>query len=220
MAGDLTSFGITTFVAIFAIVNPVGAMTFFVVLTRAYPKAMKKRVIQKAILAATITLLVFAFVGNYIFLVFGTSIPAFRIAGGALLFTIAFAMMQGERSGTQLTARDRQEALEREAVGVVPLGLPMLAGPGAITTVMVLMAEASSPALDMARILIILASIGATMVIAWIMLAYSDAIFHRIGRMGAYAISRIMGLILAAIAVQFIILGVQGAYLEYFKPIL
>ncbi len=58
------------------------------------------------------------------------------------------------------------------------------------------------------------------MVIAWIMLAYSDAIFHRIGRMGAYAISRIMGLILAAIAVQFIILGVQGAYLEYFKPIL
>ncbi|HYU05734.1 MAG TPA: NAAT family transporter, partial [Thermoplasmata archaeon] len=107
MAYDLTTFIITTFVAIFAIVNPIGAMTFFVVLTRAYPKAMKTRVIQKAVLAATIALLVFALVGNYIFLLFGTSIPAFRVAGGILLFSIAFSMMQGERSRTQLTPQDR-----------------------------------------------------------------------------------------------------------------
>ena len=220
MAYDITTFAVTTFVAIFAIVNPIGAMTFFVVLTRTYPKAMKKRVIQKAVLAATVTLVVFAFVGNYIFLLFGTSIPAFRIAGGVLLFSIAFSMMQGERSRTQLTPQDRQEALEREAVGVVPLGIPMLAGPGAITTVMVLMAEASSPDLDMARIGIILASIAVTMGASWLMLSNSDRIFHRIGRMGAYAISRIMGLILAAIAIQFIILGIQGAYLEYFRPVL
>src|SRR6266498_5580985 len=90
-------------------------MTFFVVLTRAYPKAMKTRVIQKAVLAATIALLVFALVGNYIFLLFGTSIPAFRVAGGILLFSIAFSMMQGERSRTQLTPQDRQEALERRS---------------------------------------------------------------------------------------------------------
>ncbi len=216
VAANLTTFAITTFVAIFAIVNPVGTMPFFVVLTRTYPKAMKKRVVQKAVLAATITLLVFAFVGNYIFFLFGTSIPAFRIAGGILLFSIAFSMMQGERSRTQLTAQDRQEALEREAVGIVPLGIPMLAGPGAITTVMVLMAEASSPAIDAWQVIIILISIFATMGAGWIMLSYADRIFHRIGRMGAYAISRIMGLILAAIAVQFIILGVQGAYLQYF----
>src|SRR5205823_5728847 len=208
----LVSFAITTFVALFAIVNPIGAMTFFVVLTRSYPKEMKGRVIQKAILAATITLLVFAFVGNYIFFVFGTSIPAFRIAGGILLFTIAFSMMQGERSRTQLTPQDRQEALEREAVGIVPLGIPMLAGPGAITTVMVLMATASDP-LDMAAIAVIIASILGTMVITWILLVEADRVFRRIGRMGAYAISRIMGLILAAIAVQFVILGIKGAFL-------
>ena len=142
---DLAGFAATTFVAIFAIVNPVGAMTFFVVLTRSYPPVVKKRVIEKAVLAATVTLLIFAFVGNNIFLFFGTSIPAFRIAGGILLFSIAFSMMQGERSRTQLTAQDRQEALEREAIGIVPLGIPMLAGPGAITTVIVLMAEATSP---------------------------------------------------------------------------
>jgi multiple antibiotic resistance protein len=215
---DLSGFAITTSVAIFAIVNPVGAMTFFVVLTRAYPPAMKKRVIEKAVLAATIALLVFALVGNYVFLIFGTSIPAFRIAGGILLFSIAFSMMQGERSRTQLTPQDRQEALDREAVGIVPLGIPMLAGPGAITTVMVLMAEASSPALDMLRIVVILSSILVTMVASWVMLTYADRIFHRVGRMGAYAISRIMGLILAAIAVQFVILGIQGAIIQYFLP--
>ena len=215
---DLASFALTTFVAIFAIVNPIGAMTFFVVLTRAYPKEVKKRVIERAILAATLALLIFALVGNYIFLIFGTSIPAFRIAGGILLFSIAFAMMQGERSRTQLTPQDRQEALEREAIGIVPLGIPMLAGPGAITTVIALMADATSPGLDTLRVVVILGSILGTMLASWIMLTYADVIFHRIGRMGAYAISRIMGLILAAIAVQFIILGIQGAIALYFRP--
>jgi len=214
---DLASFTVTTFVAIFAIVNPIGAMTFFVVLTRAYPKPVKKRVIERAILAATLALLIFALVGNYIFLIFGTSIPAFRIAGGILLFSIAFAMMQGERSRTQLTPQDRQEALEREAIGIVPLGIPMLAGPGAITTVIALMADATSPGLDMARVAVILGSILGTMLASWIMLTYADVIFRRIGRMGAYAISRIMGLILAAIAVQFVILGIQGAIALYFR---
>jgi multiple antibiotic resistance protein len=214
---DLTSFAVTTFVAIFAIVNPIGAMTFFVVLTRAYPKEVKKRVIERAILAATLALLIFALIGNYIFLIFGTSIPAFRIAGGILLFSIAFAMMQGERSRTQLTPQDRQEALEREAIGIVPLGIPMLAGPGAITTVIALMADATSPALDTLRVVVILGSILGTMLASWIMLTYADVIFRRIGRMGAYAISRIMGLILAAIAVQFIILGIQGAIALYFR---
>jgi multiple antibiotic resistance protein len=215
---DLTSFAITTFVAIFAIVNPIGAMTFFVVLTRAYPKEVKRRVIERAILAATLALLIFALVGNYIFLIFGTSIPAFRIAGGILLFSIAFAMMQGERSRTQLTPQDRQEALEREAIGIVPLGIPMLAGPGAITTVIALMADATSPGLDTLRVVVILGSILGTMLASWIMLTYADVIFRRIGRMGAYAISRIMGLILAAIAVQFVILGIQGAIALYFRP--
>src|SRR5881398_496301 len=206
MAADLVSFAITTFVALFAIVNPIGAMTFFVVLTRSYPKEMKGRVIQKAILAATITLFVF-----------GTSIPAFRIAGGILLFTIAFSMMQGERSRTQLTAQDRAEALEREAAGIVPLGIPMMAGPAAITTVMVLMAEASYPAFAMGQIAVIIGSILATMGITWVLLYQADRVFGRIGRMGAYAISRIIGLILAAIAVQFVILGIQGAIVSYFR---
>jgi len=214
---DLLEFTVGTFFAIFAIVNPIGATTFFVALTKGYHKRLKRRVIDKAILAATLTLLVFAFLGNYVFMFFGTSIPAFRIAGGVLLFSIAFSMMQGERPKSQLTAQDHDEALQKEAVGVVPLGIPMFAGPGAITTVMVLMAEASAP-VDPVKVSIIIVSILVTMAVSFWMLTYADRIFKRIGRMGLYATSRIMGLILAAIAVQFVILGIQGAIAVYFTP--
>ena len=216
MASELLTFAIATFTAVFAIVNPLGATTFFVTLTQGYSKPLKLRVIKKAVLAATFTLLVFAFVGNYIFFFFGTSIPAFRIAGGALLFSIGFTMIQGERPKSQLTPQDRQEALEKEVVGVVPLGIPMFAGPGAITTVMVLMAEASNP-LDPIAVVVIVAAILVTMASSYIMLFNADRIFRRIGRMGAYALSRITGLILAAIAVQFVILGIQGAIDLYFR---
>jgi multiple antibiotic resistance protein len=217
MAADLIAFTIGTFIAIFAIVNPLGATTFFVALTKGYAKKLRRRVVDKAVLAATLTLVVFAFLGNYIFAFFGTSIPAFRIAGGVLLFTVAFSMVQGERPKSQLTAQDQKDALEKEAVGIVPLGIPMLAGPGAITTVMVLMADASAP-VDPLKVSIIIVSILVTMAVTFGMLTYADRIFKRIGRMGAYAFSRIMGLILAAIAVQFIILGIQGAIALYFTP--
>jgi len=217
MVDDLLAFSIGTFVAIFAIVNPIGATTFFVALTKGYHKRLKRRVIDKAVLAATLTLLVFAFIGNYIFLFFGTSIPAFRIAGGVLLFSIAFSMLQGESPKSQLSAQDHEEALQKEAVGVVPLGIPMFAGPGAITTVMVLMADAASP-VDPVKVSIIVVSILITMAVSFVMLSRADRIFKRIGRMGLYATSRIMGLILAAIAVQFVILGIQGAIQLYFTP--
>ena len=217
MTEDWLTFAIGTLIAIFAIVNPLGAMTFFVALTKGYTKKLRRRVVDKAVLAATLTLVIFAFVGRYIFEFFGTSIPAFRIAGGILLFTVAFSMIQGEPPKSQLSAQDHKDALEKEAAGIVPLGVPMLAGPGAITTVMVLMAGASSP-VDPVEVAIIIVSILVTMAITFGMLAYADRIVKRVGRMGAYALSRIMGLILAAIAVQFVILGIQGAIALYFMP--
>ena len=214
--GELLTFAIGTFVAIFAIVNPIGATTFFVALTKGYTKKLRRRVVDKAVLAATLTLVLFAFLGNYIFAFFGTSIPAFRIAGGILLFSVAFSMIQGERPKSQLTAQDQKDALEKEAVGIVPLGIPMLAGPGAITTVMVLMAEASAP-VDPVKVAIIVVDILVTMAITFAMLSRADRIFKRIGRMGAYAFARVMGIILAAVAVQFVILGIRGALDLYFR---
>ncbi len=209
-------FALSAFAAIFAIVNPVGNLTFFVALTEGYSKEDKIKVIKKVIMVASITLLVFALAGNTIFSIFHTSIPAFRIAGGLLLFSIGFVMVQGGRPGAKLTEKDKSEALEKEMVGAVPLGVPMFAGPGSITTVMVFMAEASSPDVDLVKIGIILLAIMATMAVSYVLLRYSGRITKRMGRTGAAAFSRIMGLILAAIAVQIIIMGIFGVIDLYY----
>ena len=210
MAADL-AFAATSFAAVFAIVNPVGATSFFVVLTQDYTPELKKRVIQRAIPAATGTLLLFAFVGTGIFTFFGTTLPAFEVAGGILLFRIGLSMMQGERPRTQLTQQDREEALQKEMVGVVPLGIPMFAGPGAITTVIVLMTGAYQP-FNPLQIAVVVAAIGVTMSIGWILLSYADRIFRRIGRMGVYAISRNMGILIAAVADQFVFSAITTAF--------
>ncbi len=212
----MIDFALSAFAAIFAIVNPVGNLTFFVALTEGYSKEDKIKVIKKVIMVASITLLVFALAGNTIFTMFHTSIPAFRIAGGLLLFSIGFVMVQGGRPGTTLTEKDRSEALEKEMVGAVPLGVPMFAGPGSITTVMVFMAEASSPDVDLVKIGIILLAVMATMAASYVLLMYSGRITKRMGRTGAAAFSRIMGLILAAIAVQIIIMGIFGVIDLYY----
>ncbi len=209
-------FALSAFAAIFAIVNPVGNLTFFVALTEGYSKEDKIKVIKKVIMVASITLLVFALAGNTIFTFFHTSIPAFRIAGGLLLFSIGFVMVQGGRPGTKLTEKDKSEALEKEMVGAVPLGVPMFAGPGSITTVMVFMAEASSPDVDLVKIGVILLAIMATMAVSYVLLMYSGRITRRMGRTGAAAFSRIMGLILAAIAVQIVIMGIFGVIDLYY----
>ncbi len=212
----MIDFALSVFAAIFAIVNPVGNLTFFVALTEGYTEELKRKVINKVILVASVTLLIFALAGNYIFMIFHTSIPAFRIAGGVLLFSIAFVMVWGGRPGTKLTEKDRSEALEKEVVGAVPLGIPMFAGPGAITTVMVYMADASSPGLDLVKIGIILLAIMATMAASYVLLVHSGVIARRMGRIGAVAFSRIMGLILAAIAVQIIVIGIFGVVDLYY----
>jgi multiple antibiotic resistance protein len=206
MAADL-AFAISSFTATFAIVNPLGATSFFVVLTQDYAPELKRRVIQKAVLAATITLVLFAFAGLYVFYFFGTTLAAFEVAGGILLFRVGLSMMQGERPRTQLTQQDREEALQKEVVGVVPLGIPMFAGPGAITTVIVLMGGAYTP-FDPLQIAAVLGSVAATMAIGWFLLQNADRIFQRIGRMGVYAFTRIMGIMVAAVAVQFVFNGI------------
>ena len=201
-----TQFAIEAFVAIFAIVNPIGNIPFFVTLTQGYSPKEKKDVIVKIMVVAIAVLVIFGLIGNYIFMLFGITIPAFGIAGGILLLSIAFSMLHGQKPRTKLTQQDREEALAREAVGIVPLGIPMFAGPGAITTIMIYMSRQTG-VFDMFAVF---ASIFATMAVSFILLTYSDRIFSRMGRMGALAISRIMGLILAAIAIQFIIDGVLG----------
>jgi multiple antibiotic resistance protein len=195
---------ISIFVGILAIVNPFGNISFFTSLTQGFSAEEKKRVISKAIISATITLIVFGLLGSYIFKLFSITIPAFRIAGGLLLFRVAFSMLYGSTPGTKSTAEEKEETLEREMIGVIPMAIPMLAGPGAISTVMLYVSQG-----DFLELLIVIASIFATMIFTYILLRNADKIFTRIGRVGSLAISRIMGLILAAVAVQFLVNGIH-----------
>ncbi len=207
-------FAVTVIVAVFAIVDPIANVSIFIALTEGYSREERVAVINKIIIVATGTLALFALLGNLIFEMFSITIPAFRVAGGLLLLTIAFSMLQGGRPKTKVTDRDKTEALEREAIGIVPLGIPIFAGPGSITTVMIYMSEATADGMDWGLAGTIYLAILITMIVSYFLLYYGERIFQKMGRMGALAFSRIMGLILAAMAIQFILTGIVNFLIE------
>lgn len=203
-------YAITVFTAIFAIVDPMGNIPIFYTLTHRFTREERLRIAKRATIAAIITLVVFGLIGQYIFTLFSITIPAFRIAGGLLLFRVAFNMLYGVTPGTKSTEKEKEETLEKDMIGIVPLGIPLLAGPGAISTVMLYNSQG-----NLGNSIVVLLSIFATLMITYILLRNVDRIFNRLGRVGSLAISRIMGLILAAIAIQFIINGVHQIALEW-----
>ncbi|MDD1772279.1 MAG: MarC family protein [Methanomassiliicoccales archaeon] len=209
------AFAITAFAAIFAIMNPPGNIPVFVAITEGYTTEQKNRVIRKVCIVAGGILIIFGLFGNLIFDLYGITIPAFKIAGGALLFSIAFTMTKGQLTKSKMTTEEEEEATEKEEVGVVPLGIPLFAGPGAITTVMIYVSYAqnsSDPVFDFISIFI---GIIVTVAISFVMLKYADPLFKRMGRSGTMAFTRIMGLLLAAMAVEFMLSGTFEAVSNY-----
>lgn len=210
-------FALTAIASIFAILNPLGNIPVYVAITEGYTPEQKRRVIKKVFIVIVTVLITFALLGNYIFDLYGITIPAFKIAGGILLFTIASSMVRGQLSGTKMTPAEKEEATAKEEVGVVPLGIPLFAGPGAITTVMIYVTYAldgSDVAFDLISIFVGIIVIA---VMSIFMLRFSDPIFARMGKSGAAAFSRIMGLLLAAIAIEFVLSGSFQAIEEYWN---
>jgi multiple antibiotic resistance protein len=155
----------------------------------------------------TILLVIFAATGNFIFQMFGITLPAFRTAGGLILWLVAMDMLRGERR----TQEGREEVMEgqtKEDVALTPLAVPMLAGPGAISTVIVL----SSQARGLVETLIVYAAVVTTGVVTYIVLQLGEPLFAQLGKTGIRVMTRIMGLILAAIAVQFVLSGIKEAF--------
>jgi multiple antibiotic resistance protein len=154
----------------------------------------------------------FALVGSFIFRLFGLTLPAFEIAGGLILLLIGLEMLQAKRSGTQESAKETEEGEQKEDPGVLPLGIPMLAGPGAISTVMVLM----GPDPDVQRSIPIFAAIAVTSLASFLVLSGSDRVRKYMGETGIRIMMRLMGLILTALAVQFVLNGLT--HLNVLKP--
>ena len=135
-------FSLLALSSVFFLVDPFAALPTFLAVTAGSDKARRRRMAWKASLTALVVLCAFAIAGQYIFRMFGNTLPAFEIAGGVILLLIGLDMLNAKRSETQETDPETQAAAEKEDAGIVPLGIPMLAGPGSITSVMVLVGQA------------------------------------------------------------------------------
>ncbi|MBN1540114.1 MAG: MarC family protein [Candidatus Thermoplasmatota archaeon] len=206
----ILEFALSTLISIFAIINPMGAVPNYAVLTQGYSLKDKRMVIKKAILVAGGILVIFALLGKLIFEALNITVDGFRVAGGAVLFLIAMEMVRGNTPQAKLNPKEKKENLEKDQIGVVPLGIPLLAGPGSITTVMI--AVADSPTNKFLGIMIVIASVLLVLLFSYFVLRNTDRIFKRLGRTGTKIFSRIMGLLLGAIAVQFIADGIKGLF--------
>lgn len=151
-----------------------------------------------------------AVLGTWILQLFGITLEAFRIPGGILLFGIGMEMVYAKTSRTKLTATERYESRDNDDVAIMPLAIPMIAGPGAITTTIVLMNEAI--VFTPVAIGVVFLSIGISIAITYYMMRNSDYIMKRIGQREYRAINRLMGMLLIAIAVQFVINGIKMAF--------
>ncbi len=209
MAGDLATFALLSLSSILIVVNPLGATLTFVSLTTTIGKEARRKVVVESCRYALIILLAFALAGGIILQLFGITIEAFRIGGGILLFLIGMEMVYAKTSRTKLTATEKYESMDAEDISVTPLAIPMIAGPGAITTTIVLMNEAGGSAIMVA---ITLLSIVIAIVVTFFMMARSDFIVSHIGQKEFRAINRLMGILLIAVAVQFVIAGLTAAF--------
>ena len=182
-------------VALFIVVNPLGSVPIFVSLTQDMDKQQRKRTYHLAILTGLILLAFFALVGQNVLILFGISLDSFMIAGGILLLIVAVKLLVigGWTENLSLS----------ESVGAVPIGCPLLVGPGAITTAIL--------SLQSSGILVTLLSVAITFIIVWLILRFIDPIYRVLGKNGSLVITRVMALLIASIAVQYVLEGAKNS---------
>ena len=194
---------------IFAIMNPIGNVPIFLSLTEGATAAERRATARKAVLAAFLILLGFLVLGQFIFQIFGITVAAFRVAGGILIFGIAYNLLQAKASHAH-TPRDEEhaESAEKDDIAITPLATPLLAGPGAIATVMAL---AGGPHILRHSMSVFIAMV---LVLAgtYVILHFSGFIGQRLSKTDMNVVTRLMGLLLAIIAVQMAVSGLDALF--------
>jgi multiple antibiotic resistance protein len=197
---DALSSALVSVLAVFFVVDPIGVVPIFIAMTQGDTPEKMRGTARRASLVAGGLLIFFALFGTFLFKVVGVSLSAFRVAGGIVLLITALDMLRARQSETRTSPEEAQEATDKEDVAIVPLAIPLLAGPGAIATVMVLMSRAAGPLWVAAVVL----SILVTMAASYFLLRGAALVQRVLGQSGVAIFQRVMGLLLAAIAVQFI----------------
>ena len=202
---DALTFSLSTLTTLFFVVDPPAAAPIFLSMTASDTPEHKRRTALRAAVATFVTLALFAATGGLIFRLLGISLGAFRIAGGLLLFLLAVDMLRAQRSRQRTSPEEEAEGADKPDISLFPLAIPMLAGPGAISTVLVLVSRVE----QLWHYAVILAAIAITATGVYFVLTGALVIERRLGHTGLNVMQRVMGLILAAVAVQFVLEGIE-----------
>jgi multiple antibiotic resistance protein len=205
---EVIRFSLVALSSVFVTVDPIASIPAFLVMGAHGTAERNRQIARRAAWTCFLVLTLFASTGSLIFKLFGITLPAFKIAGGILLFQIALEMLHSRRSETQEVAAEREEGERKADFAVTPLGVPMLAGPGAISVVMVLMGQSR----EWWQSVPVFVSIAVTSLATFYILAAGARLQRRLGETGARILVRLMGLLLAAMAVQFVLNGLADVW--------
>ena len=210
---DLTSFFILAFSSLFTLVNPIGLSPVFLSMVDSCDDKERQKIALKGVFTALIVLIIFTFLGRLVFSFFGITVAGFKIAGGILFFRTGIQMLESRVSRTRSTPKEETEAGTKEDMAYTPIGIPLIAGPGAISSVMIFSSEAEQWEYK----LVLLGVITLVMGLTYFIFQMADNLAHRFGTIGLRITQRIMGLILMVIAVEFIISGVEPIILGWMR---
>jgi len=202
-ARQVLEFALLAVTSIFFLVDPFTVIPLFLAITVDSPAQERRFKARRAAWTCAIVLATFAFAGSLIFKMFGITLPAFKIAGGIILLQIGLDMLQARQSSTKSTPEETEEGAAKRDASIIPLGMPMLAGPGAISTVMVLIGESHA----IWQHAVIYSTIAATALASFLILSGAGRVQRYLGETGIRILMRLMGLLLVALAVQFVANG-------------
>ncbi len=201
---------VKTFVVFFLVIEPVSLVPMFGALTRGGEPGYRRRMAYKSIAVSALIFVLFAVAGDYVLQVLGVTVNAFKIAGGLLLFMLAVDMVFARQSGLRsTTVREQDEARYREDISVFPMAFPLIAGPGALATLLLFVVDTRGQPL---ALLALLGIIAAVLALTLILLLATNQVMRVMGVTGANVISRLLGVVLAALAVQYVLDGMQHAF--------
>jgi multiple antibiotic resistance protein len=203
-------FALTAFATAFTIIDPIGMIPLTLAATVAMPAERRPKTVDQAVIVAGLVMLVMGAIGRPLLNYLGITLPAFLIAGGILLFLIAVDMLFARPTGAKRTEEEEREAALAENPAVFPLAIPMIAGPGTIATVMLLVNLARN---DPGRIITVVVACAAALGITWLFMRGATRFQHVIGTTGIHVVTRVLGIILAALAVQFVLNGLGETHI-------
>ena len=210
---EYTVFFILAFSTIFTLINPIGLTAVYLSIVEPFDTKEKSRIALKGTITAFVILIIFSLIGDVIFSFYRITVSALKISGGILFFRTGIQMLEARVSRSRSTPKEEEEAGSKEDIAYTPIGIPLIAGPGAITSVMILSSE--TPEWELR--LVLFAVIALVLILTYIIFQGADYLTQRFGTTGLRIVQRIMGLILMVIAVQFVIDGVEIVILEWLR---